>query len=201
MNRTSPSWRIDATGMAILLALTVALGAAPAWILITDRQAVAAQTDALDVARQEHAAAMSALAVTRSRLARVQEELTNSSVQLEPPSAVNHRLADLSELATQCGLQVDQLKPADSLPGEHCRRIPIHMIARGTYRACVTFMDRLRRRLPDTAAGTIEMTGAPTEQDGNISLRCVLWWHATPDDSNDTAHVGPGRQPAFAIQT
>lgn len=199
MNTSSSSWRTNAAGAAILLALTASLGVAPLWLLMENRQSVASQADALGAARQDHASGMSTLSATRSRLTRVQEDLAAGAIQLEPSSAVNHRLADLSKLATQCGLQVDELKPAEPMPGQHSQRVPVHMIARGSYRQCVTFLNRLRRRLPDTGAGSVELSGAPTEPDGRISLRCVLWWHAMPDETTELSRAPP--RPALGLRT
>ena len=193
MSTSSPSWQTHVAGAAILLALTAALGVGPLWLLVENRRSVASQADALETAREDHAAAMADLATMRSRLTRVQEDLAASAVQLEPASAVNRRLADLSTLATQCGLEVDELKPAEPVPGRHSQRVPVYMIARGSYRQCVVFLNRLRRRLPDTGAGSMELSGAPTESDGRISMRCVLWWHATPDEPTE---ISRGRSPA-----
>ena len=197
MKASSSAWQINAFGAAALVALTAVLGVAPLWMLWQNRQSVAGQAEALEVARRDHAAAMSTLAATRSRLVKVQDDLAANAIQLEPASAVNRRLADLSELATRCGLEVDELKPAEPLSGRHSQRVPVHMIARGSYRECVVFLNRLRRQLPDTGAGSMELSGAPTESDWRISLRCVLWWHATPDDPTELtrSHPRAGRGP------
>ncbi|MHC4985369.1 MAG: type 4a pilus biogenesis protein PilO [Planctomycetota bacterium] len=191
MNATPSSWRTNAAGAAILLALTAALGVVPGWLLVSNRQSVASQADALDAARLDHASAMSALTATRSQLTGVQADLATSAVQLEPPSAVNRRLADLSTLATECGLEVDELKPAEPIPGQHSRRVPVHMIARGSYRQCVMFLNRLRSQLPDTGARSVELSGTPTEPDGRVSLRCMLWWHAMPAETTELDQSAP----------
>lgn len=173
-------WRIDGIGALVLAALTVVFAAGPVWMLVHQRSQAADRRAQLEVALSEKTRLTTELAGLRGRTADVLAELDDGAIVLESADNVNRRLGELSALATECGLEVNEIKPSPASPGTHSETVPIRLTGTGTYQQCAVFLFRLRQVLPDTSARSFEMSSNTVGTSGDATFQCLLWWHAAP---------------------
>jgi Tfp pilus assembly protein PilO len=141
--------------------------------------ATARQAD-LDAANSRLRQMEADAAVLRSKLESVRQALARNPLHLEPASAVNRRLAEISSLAGENGLKVNEIAPGQTEIGAYYNTIPIYLSGSGNYRTCTVFLHELRKQLPDMGISSLELTGV-TGREGSVGLfRFALLWQAAP---------------------
>ena len=168
-------WRIDVAGATVVVALAAVFYLAGLGPLLARREAVMARQERLGSQRARAGELERRLATAREHLEATRRELDRCAVHLEPTSAVNRRLAKLSDLASAAGLKVDQLKPGRAEQAVHYETVPIHIAGKGTYRECVAFLHCLRKVFPDTGVASLDLAGAPATAS---VFQFGLKWHA-----------------------
>jgi Tfp pilus assembly protein PilO len=173
-------WQIDATGLVLCAALTYAaylLGVRPAVSRHVEQRTRDAQ---LVEARERVSALTASTRMLRTQIVNVDNVLLNTEVKLYSASAINQRLAEITSLASECGLEVQLVQTGTIIPSQRYAQLPIELAGTGTYRASAWFLHRLRKALPDTAVHAFEFSGNPTESNGLISYQLRLNWYVQP---------------------
>jgi hypothetical protein len=169
--------RLTAAGTLALLALT---GAGYALIVAPLLRAAVPgpgpDGDA-DSAQQAALLDQEALALARAA-AEAAQRAERLEVRLLPATAQNARLAALTRLAQEAGVEVLELAPgALRAEGSH-DTLPVRIVARGGYQSSGAFLMRVRQELPDFAVVGFQLAGSPENPGAPADLRFDLEWHA-----------------------
>jgi len=180
LETTWTKWRVDLIGAAVLVVLTSVFVLGP--VRGGLRQRAVAKVQRTELAAQESRLAQAdrILMAVKKDYGAVEARLAQSALHLEPSANVNSRLARISELAIEAGLQIDEIKPGAPLMGEHYETVPIFLAGNGTYRQCAVFLHQLRQALPDTGAESLELSGNAAAPAATGTFRFNLHWHAAP---------------------
>lgn len=174
-------WMIDMIGLGCCAALTGA-GYVIAVVPVAQSSAAVAKLHSEIDAAQSRADQL--LELTRkadASLARILSRLDSSSLSLEPAERVNRRVNELTRLASESGLKVDELQPGVPEAGALYRIVPIQMSGTGSYPDCAMFLHRLRHELRDTTVRSLRVVA--TGGDGTTSTIVFdLVWYAAPSD-------------------
>ena len=175
------TWRIDIAAVALLVGITLVVAVVPGWFLVARHRGT--EQLRVDVAAQERLLKdlEGELDQAMADLAEVEEALTDRAVQLSPADAVNAKLASLSDLAAQLGLQIDQIRPGEPQPGLYYQTVPLEVAGVGTYRQCAMFLRQLKLTMPDTSAGSFNLAGSSGDPMQPGTFRFGLQWVAAVD--------------------
>ena len=162
------------------MAMTLVFYLAGVRPMLADHEAFVARQGEL-VARRSGAAKLDAdLAALKTRVKGVEQDLAGSSLRLEPVSNVNRRLAEMSRLAAETGLKIDEVETGAASFGTHYGTVPIHLAGTGKYRTCVVFLYRMRQEFPDIGVSSMALTANAANPFGPGTFRFGLTWHALP---------------------
>lgn len=180
MTRNWSIWHIDAGGVAVLLLVAVAtwfIGVRP--VLARHDRAVAAQ--------QSYVAVNQKLRETEGEIARLNTQLQETrrdcalhGQRLEPSSHLNHRLASLTELATNVGASLDDVQPGKVLPAARFDFMPIHLAGTGTYSQFTALLHAIREAHADIGIGALTVFGTPATTDQPANFSIDLLWYTQP---------------------
>lgn len=173
-------WRIDLAGIASLVGLALVVGLGGFWPLFSSQREQAREQAEL-IAEREQAARLDACLVSlRTRADAAHEALARGSLHLAPASALNRRLAEISTLAVESGLRIDDIRPDRAVSGPHYETVPIILAGGGTYRTCTAFLGRMRKAMPDTSVTALELTANAADPAAAARFRFDLNWYAAP---------------------
>jgi len=182
---------IDAIGAGVCLALTLGLYLAGIVPLMASHEEYAADEQAL-ATEQDHARNLEAsLRKVQTHLRAARRRAAENSVHLRPPAAAPLHVAQISRLATDAGLQIDDIQTGAPTPGPYATAVPVHLAGTGTFRACTRFLRRMRRALPDTCVLSIALNGKQNDTSGAATLTMDLTWYATLPGSRRPGAEGP----------
>lgn len=185
------TWQIDAAAIGVCLLLGAAVyfvGLKP----IIDRQALRVQhQNRLAEARRESQKLTTDLNTSRATLAQIRLKIKDSAIQLQSTRHLNQRLSEITKLATECGLQVDEIQPGSVSTGERYETVPISLAGAGKYEACATFLHRLQKAFPDTGVSAFELVGHPRQTLRAADFQFSLIWYAAPTPSLSKAADEP----------
>ncbi|MBI1367841.1 MAG: type 4a pilus biogenesis protein PilO [Planctomycetes bacterium] len=176
----SNAWQIDAAALGACLLLTGAVyfvGLKPMLDRETER---ASQQERLIDLHSQSAQLATHLNDSRATLTRMRKKIEDSAIQLQSTAHLNKRLADVTALATECGLQVNEIQPGSITRGERYETVPINLAGTGYYSACANFLHRLQAAFPDTGVSAFEMTGKPADPKQPAGFTFNLIWYAAP---------------------
>jgi len=169
---------LDLIGGAVCAALTLGVYLVGVVPLLDARAAYEADEKAF-VAEQAKANQMeTTLRTLQTRLETARQRSAESHVHLRPLSTAPLHVAQISQLAEACGLQVDDMQTGTPSPGAFAIAVPVHLTGTGTYTACTLFLSRLREALPETRVEAFALTGSGNDATGAASFRMDLAWHA-----------------------
>jgi Tfp pilus assembly protein PilO len=180
-------WKLDALGIAALLALNAAawfLGVQP---VLTARQRSAADREAFVAAHQQLADLGTDVAAARDQLARAAQE---RGLVLEPATRLTHRLMAINDLSTAADVRLDDVQPARPTAGERYDLLPVRVAGTGNYAALVAFLHRLHAACPDLAVGSLTVTGNPSPTTKPATFTLDLAWY-----THGTAHPAAAAKP------
>jgi Tfp pilus assembly protein PilO len=173
-------WRVDLAGAAALAALTAAVVLGGVLPLMANHKEYLALHSELAVQRDQAARLEVTMETLRQKLESARRTVDGSPLHLAAAGTVNRRLTEVSALAGDVGLVIDDIRPDRSVPGTHCETIPIAVAGSGTYRTCTLFLARLRRTMPDTSVSALELAAGGLDATGAGKFRMDLRWHAAP---------------------
>lgn len=190
--RSGGSLQTDLTGAAVCAALTVMAYVAVVDPLVQAQASQRVERTELSV-RQERltkqAAAVSLLAQDLANMKKAAAGLPEFTTV--PPQQSNQRLADLTHLASEWGLTVDELRTAEPIPGDRFQIVPIHLSGSGTFQHCTSFLHRLRATFPDTAVSNLKIAKQPGMPPEHTMFRFQLAWYAAPAARASVAAASP----------
>jgi|WetSurMetagenome_2_1015567.scaffolds.fasta_scaffold135875_3 hypothetical protein len=183
-------WRIDLAGAGALAALTAVVALGGVLPLAAQHREYLALQDELAAQRDQAAKLDVTMEAVRLKLETSRRAVTHSPMHLEPASIINRRLTEVSALAGETGLVIDDIRPDRPMPGTHCETIPISVAGSGTYRTCTLFLSRLRQTMPDTSVSVVELAASSLDATGASKFRLDLRWHAAPRSAADVRPAG-----------
>ncbi len=178
--KKSRTLTIDAVGVAVLLAATgaaFALGVEP--VRREHRQAVDNQRLLLE-RRDELDALELELRQMRVLLAQL-EESSRETISLEPPSAVNRRIAHIADLAAEVGVQLDRIDPRPVVAEKRYGRVSINLTGSGGYAAVTQLIRRLHETCADTAVRSLQLSGTVGAEDTDPRFNAEFAWFTSLD--------------------
>lgn len=179
------SWRIDAAGMAVCLAITI-LG-----VLVVVQPAVrvrmdhASLRDELQTLRQQVAELKGARTRLQDELRRLDDRLAANRLQLQGPEYLNTRMARIIESAASSGIVIDETRSEPAGRAELYQAVPVELSGSGSYPGCTAFLHSLREQLPDTGVVSFELTGNPGRAAERGRFRFNLVWYAALAAADD----------------
>ena len=172
-------WKLHAIGAATCIAMTMFVYFAALQPLVRHQVEWDAKTRELAEQRQRAADLAQTLTDMRGQLAVAQDAIAASPLQLQPVSQINQRLARLTTLATDCGLQIDQIQPGEAAVGAWYQTVPIAVAGVGSYRTCAAFLHRLHTTSADVSVWSFDLSRPNPDGDSIASFRVDLAWYAT----------------------
>jgi len=128
--------------------------------------------------RRRKASELSSAVISQERQLKSVRQALAGGIKLETADRVNKRIAELTEVLTQCGLKVDDIHLGDITRTERYDMIPIRLMGAGGYKSCAVFLNRLARQVPDVAVTSFRIADNPGEKTRGGQFSCELRWHA-----------------------
>lgn len=170
--------RVSAMGLGGLVAVTVLAGLVLFAPLARTQRATA---EALLELSHDHSAIQDDTERARKLrqvLSAQHAELQAAQVTLLDPARINERIGDLSDLAVEGGLAVQQVLPGNPVVVGPHDRVPIRLVASGTYPTCARFVRTVHQRLADVAVESFEIVRADEGGRAKAQMRVDLVWYA-----------------------
>lgn len=170
-------WGIDAAGLGVCLVISIAsyaLGVAPLIQRSADIQDSIQERQHQEQAKADLARSHNQL---KQRLEQAQKELNEAGIQLQPMSRLNEYLAQLTNLATQNGLSLHEIKSGKPVTLKHYRSIPIRLSGTGTYQDSVSFLRRLNKEFPDIRVSALNLNVLTDPGKPQAKVNMGLVWH------------------------
>ena len=175
---------VDAAGVAACVVLTLLgyFGAVhPQTVAATERAAQEAELAVHTSGARKLANSESAMS---RRLAAVRQTLTDDALPLEEAAQLNRRLARMGDLATECGVNIDEVRVGDAEPHSHYQTVPLELKGRADFQAAVRFLGRLHDTAPDIGIWSFNLAGNPREPESPTTCAFNLTWYAAPADNS-----------------
>lgn len=172
--------QVDGIGVAAIVAITFTVYVAGVKPWRGARDAAAAQQVALEARQQEVTRTQQALHALQRQNEALSQALSEEPITLLPAQQSNHRLAELSRLLSDHGLQVHEVTTDLASTSAHFQLVPIHVSGNATFAQCASFLNDLSARFADLSADTIELVDNPSERDALLAFRFDLTWFAAP---------------------
>lgn len=172
-------WQIYGVGAAACAAWSLG-----AWLLFVSPALAQAREQAnlrqtLFAGRQNAARIASELKLNQRDLATARASVSAMAIRLDSPEAINERIAGISNLASQCGLVIAEVRPGAAAPSPHFQAIPIHLAGTGSYPACAAFLHHLHQAFPDIGVQSLQALNASSATEApKIVVQFELTWYA-----------------------
>ena len=178
-NITRPymGWWIDAAGLVACLVISItsyALGVAPLVQRSADIQDALQERQRQEQEKADLARSHNQL---KQRLQDTQKELNEAAFQLQPISRLNEYLVKLTNLATQSGLSLHEIKSGKPITLKHYRSIPLRLSGTSTYQNSVSFLYRLNKEFPDIRVSALNLRVLTNSGKPQVKVSMDLIWH------------------------
>ena len=181
--QTTKKWclfQIDAIGAVICVAFSLAFYLAGVRPLLQHHSARAEARMQYSAQRGESRRLSILLNDLESRRTEARKMLEESPLRLQTVSRANHRIAEMTGLATESGMILKEIQPRRLLAGTRYDVLPIWLSGSGDYPNCVAFLHRLREAFPDTGVISLELTGNPIDPADSGAFQALLEWYIAP---------------------
>lgn len=179
-------WRVDLGGVAIIAGLSAAAYFGLVSPAIAHHEMAQAQSAELLAQRNKTRDLDRSLRTFHDQLTLTQQSIDKAKFKLDPPAALNERLASLTEVAGRNHLQVDTIESGALTSFPRYSTISIRMSGRGSYRNCSAMLKQVRETMPDVGVSAIQMTSAGVNTDINATFAIELLWHTQPQQKSAT---------------
>jgi len=180
-------WHVDALGAAVCIVLTAGVYLAGVEPLIRRHDEYADQLKTLEAEQARAAHLERTLKAVQAHLAKVQREAAEGTLRLRPLATAPLHVAEISQLAADSGLVIDDIQTATPVPGEYAVAVPVRLSGTGTYTACTLFLSRLRRALPETCVLSFTLADRGQQPASPAAFEMDLRWHAAREDATPSA--------------
>lgn len=151
------NWRIDLMGITACVLVSGVCYAGLIRPVNSNRLAYAQLQPQLTERAQAVKEAKASLAALQSELDATKKQLSDLPLQLEPSTRVNSRLARLTDLAAEMGIEVHQVQPDPARAGKRYDVVQIALSGSGDYGQVTRFMRRVHDTFADTAIVTFDL--------------------------------------------
>ena len=179
---------IDLAGIAATVCLSFGAYWVAALPVITQRDIRTAQIKELINLTASEQDQIAQRASSEKALERLKIDLAKCEVIPVSVSALNTRIMELGELATESGLEVETVKGEDAKALAQRVHVPIKLIARGPYFSVARFLKDLSVKFRDTAVERFMVTADRSDNGGEQGLAQIdLTWYAVSEGASDLA--------------
>lgn len=184
--------RIDLAAAGIVLSITVVAYIAVIGPLVDARTTSQIEQRELEAKQQRLAEHTSTLKALAQDLASMKEAATSlPAIQSLAEQQANHRLAELTTLAAQMNLKVNELRTAAPQNIERFHIVPIHLSGSGPFQQCTSFLHQLRTTFPDTAVWSLKISREAGVRPDHATFRADLAWFSLPSSPTNMATATP----------
>lgn len=181
---SNPYLPINGAGVGVCVLITLGaylLGIAPVMSLSQEAQD---QTDKLHAREVE----ITQLVQTRRDRAKeadnLRELLTRQSLRLVTLDRLNERLGELTHLAGQTHLQINEIRPGEAVQSSpYYRSLPIHISGTGTHQAAMVFLHKLNEAFPDIKVKSFTFVAQSGQNATGVQASFGLTLFIAPDRS------------------
>lgn len=171
---------VDAAGAVMCLALTGLLYAVGVHPMLEQRRERQALEQEVIAQRHELGSVTSTLMDVRRQYLSVQRAVADNALRLESLGALNRRVAELTQMAREAGLDVEGVRPGRANESEHYRTVPVQVNGRGSFFAIARFLSELHREMPDVGIWSLQLDHAAIGADSEPMFTVQLIWYAAP---------------------
>ena len=119
----------------------------------------------------------------RNSLTATQEAVAKWNLELQPRSAENRRLAQLTSAASAAGVEVRALQTGVLIAGRRYSQLPIHVSGAATYKGASDFLRAIHESFKDTAVAGFSVADAASDSQQaspTLNMEADLVWHVRP---------------------
>lgn len=192
--------RIDAAGIGICLLASLLWYVSAACPFMKQRAVTAKVRREMQTQEEKALELKQATAKVKERLAAVRQEQAGNTIQLDLATHINKRVAGLTQLLSECRLQVDDVQTGRVSSNPRYDLVPISLMGKGCYTECVRFLQGLCLECPDMSLIRIEVSGNPAQPAEPQKFRFDLFWYAAPSRPVENAS-GPDSSGNKAVRS
>ena len=171
--------QMDLLAIAICVAMSLLayfVGLAP----VLERHAQrASQAKEMVSARRDLARLSNAVLALNGRLSASKEQLAGCEVRLESADQINTRVAELTAILSDNGLEADTLQTGKAVSGGQYSLVPIAVAGRGGFVQALSFLHRLGTTLKDVGAIQFSLSGDPSKPLEPGTFKMDFFWYTT----------------------
>jgi len=175
------NWRIDAAGAGSCILLTLLFYFAAILPLIDRHRLAEVQQSELRDKLASVSKGDSLLLSLNSRLQSAKLALDESPLLLQDASSANKRLAEISKLAAECNLKINEIQCGSYVSTSHYLAVPIQLNGSGTYQTCTLFLNRMKKGFTDISVVSMNMTAVQDGRTAGSNMQLELKWYALPE--------------------
>lgn len=172
---------VNGIGVVVTLCVTgllYVLVIAPLWHERQNRSVLAKELAARQAEWAQNERATRAVA---GQISKTNEAVERTSLTLQSPAKINEHLANLVEVASRCGVQIDSIQPGNSSPGTKLRGLSIQVRGKGRYSAIHEFFANVREKCPDTSIRNFNLAADGSANPPVALLNAELFWITLPE--------------------
>jgi Tfp pilus assembly protein PilO len=176
-----PTWLIDAAGLLICAAASVAAYFVTVVPILSSQQSVAT-TQAEVAAKHQQANDLAATSrLLQVELRKSSELLKQNSIDLRPATEENRHVARITQTIESTGLEVRSIHTGSLVPGPQYGQMPIHITAGGGFRGIAALLRELHDSFPDTAISNFRLSSNNLSANASSAqLDVDLTWYVQP---------------------
>jgi Tfp pilus assembly protein PilO len=176
-----PTWLIDAAGLLICAAASMAAYFVTVAPILSSQDNVAA-TQAQVAAKHQQANELAATSRSlQVELKKANELLKQNSIELQPSAEENRRVASITQSIEASGLEVRLIHTGALAPGPQYGQMPIHLTAAGGFRSIAALLRGLHDSFPDTAVSNFRLSSNNLAANASSAQFDVdLTWYVQP---------------------
>lgn len=175
--------QIDAAGVTLcvlmsLLAYFVVIGP-----LVEKGSNLGRQRRELAVQSDKASNLKASMAKLGKQLTGLIDEAARTRIRLHSADQINVRIAELTELLSDCSLELDDVRIGSGpcrIARPRCDIVPIGITGSGGYKQSAKFLHELGRTLPDIGVAKLELWGNPANSQEPRRFHFELLWYTVP---------------------
>jgi Tfp pilus assembly protein PilO len=174
-------WRMDLTAASLVAGLAAIAYFAHVAPTLGQYEQAEAQVNQLSSQQVRSRDLERSLLTMKDKLAALERTAGGArQLELDPASELNRRLARLTELASESGLQVDAIERGATADFQRYSTVGIRISGRGSYRSCAAALAKLRTEMPDTGVVSMDLASAAVTSDPAVTFTLDLLWFTQP---------------------
>ena len=179
---TAFPWKPAGVAAGACLGLTVLAYAVGVQPLLETRQHAAAQEGQLEERRATASELTATVTDLQRDLGKAKLDLARTPLRLQPAALINQRLEAVAQLAGECGVALDEMRPGAAADSPHYQTVPIRIVGSGRYPACTAFLRKLRGTFGDMGIRSFQTgnSGASPAKPTALFQADLVWYTELP---------------------